>query len=213
MHALFFSAETFFTVGYGVMSLTSVYGHCVATVEMVVGLFFNALLTGLLFVRFSRPKSHIVIADRAVIDATDGVVTLQVRLANGRDALLTSVSARLGAVKGDSVDAPGSLWEVQELKLQSSRLSVLPLTWTLIRRIDESSPLNGVSALMLQHEGWQVYAAVQARDEALGATVETVRRFDATSIRFDQHYAEAVSRDKRARLTVDLTRLGASSKD
>ena len=101
---------------------------------------------------------------------------------------------------------------MQELKLQSSELAVLSLTWMLIHRIDESSPLSGVSAQMLNRVGWQVYAAIEARYEALGATVGTVRRFDATSIGFDQHYVEAVSRDKRGRLTVDLTRLGGSAR-
>lgn len=137
LHALFFSAETFSTVGYGAMFPASVYGHTVATVEMITGLFFDALLTGLIFVRFSRPRSHIVIADHAVINSSDGVTTLQIRLANGRDALLTGVSARLGAVKGEPHAAPGAAWDVQELKLQSGQMSVLPLTWTLVHRIEE----------------------------------------------------------------------------
>ena len=211
LHALFFSAETFSTVGYGALFPASVDGHTVATVEMITGLFFDALLTGLIFVRFSRPRSLIVIADHAVINSSDGVTTLQIRLANGRDALLTGVSARLGAVKGEPHAAPGAAWDVQELKLQSGQMSVLPLTWTLVHRIEEGSPLHGLGAHELADAGWQIYVVVRAHDEALGASVGTLRRFSAASIDFDQRYDEAVSRDRRGRLTIDLTRLGATS--
>jgi inward rectifier potassium channel len=51
----FFSVETLATVGYGHMYPTTFYGHCVTTVEIVIGMAGLAVITGLIFVRFSRP--------------------------------------------------------------------------------------------------------------------------------------------------------------
>src|SRR6185369_2488431 len=45
LQAFFFSVETLATVGYGVMTPASTYGHAVATAEIFVGMFLTALAT------------------------------------------------------------------------------------------------------------------------------------------------------------------------
>ena len=57
--AFFFSVETLATVGYGHAYPDTLFGHCVATFEIMVGLFGLAVMTGLIFVRFSRPTARI----------------------------------------------------------------------------------------------------------------------------------------------------------
>jgi inward rectifier potassium channel len=57
MGAFFFSLETLATVGYGEMAPAGFYGHAVAAVEIVCGMAFTAILTGILFVRFSKPQA------------------------------------------------------------------------------------------------------------------------------------------------------------
>ena len=86
--AFFFSVETSATVGYGDMHPVTVYGHAVCTAEIFVGIAFTALATGLLFVRFSRPKARIRFAESAVVALHAGQPTLMIRLANGRRGLL-----------------------------------------------------------------------------------------------------------------------------
>ena len=65
--AFFFSIETLATVGYGTMAPTTFYGHAVSAIEIVCGLVFTAIMTGLLFVRFSKPRPKILFADQAVV--------------------------------------------------------------------------------------------------------------------------------------------------
>ena len=64
---VFFSIETLATVGYGEMYPATPYGHVVASVEIVCGLAFTAILTGLTFVRFSRPRANLVFAANPVV--------------------------------------------------------------------------------------------------------------------------------------------------
>ena len=56
----FFSIETLATVGYGAMYPASLYGHIVATCEIVTGMMSMAVITGLLFARFSKPTARVL---------------------------------------------------------------------------------------------------------------------------------------------------------
>src|SRR5512141_2989303 len=51
----FFSVETLATVGYGNMSPATFYGHCVATMEIISVMLSLAVITSLVFARFSKP--------------------------------------------------------------------------------------------------------------------------------------------------------------
>jgi len=79
----FFSLETLATVGYGTMAPATLYGHAVSAIEIVSGMAFTAIMTGLLFVRFSKPRSKVLFADQAVITSHNCTPTLMVRIANG----------------------------------------------------------------------------------------------------------------------------------
>ena len=63
MSLFYFSIETLATVGYGDMHPRSDYGHLVATVEIFTGMCFLAVMTGLIFARFSRPRARFIFAD------------------------------------------------------------------------------------------------------------------------------------------------------
>ena len=63
----FFSIETLATVGYGQMYPATLYGHLVVAIEIMCGLTFTAILTGLTFVRFSRPRARLVFAPNPVV--------------------------------------------------------------------------------------------------------------------------------------------------
>src|SRR5882762_1845020 len=65
--AFFFSVQTLATVGYGHWYPQNLYGHVVTTVEIITGMFGLAVMTGLIFVRFSRPAARILFSKSAAI--------------------------------------------------------------------------------------------------------------------------------------------------
>ena len=93
--AFFFSVETLATVGYGHAYPDTLYGHCVATVEIMVGLFGLAVMTGLIFVRFSRPTARIKFSNVVVVAPFNGFPTLMIRLANQRNHAMVEAEFRL----------------------------------------------------------------------------------------------------------------------
>jgi len=58
--AFFYGVQTLSTVGFGHLYPTSLYGNVVTTLEIVVGMFFTAVVTGPIFVRFSRPVARVL---------------------------------------------------------------------------------------------------------------------------------------------------------
>ena len=210
--AYFFSLETSSTVGYGEMYPASAYGRVVSGTEIIVGLAFTALVTGLLFVRFSRPKARFCYAGQAVVASHAGRPTLMVRIANGRQGLLADATASLTLMR-KSRDGGTVLRQMLELRLTRTRLPVFPLTWTLMHEIDAASPLHGYDDAGLLADDVRLFLAVEARDVTLAATVLDVRDYGPGQILFGMRYAEAICLDANGHPIADLTRVGWIERD
>ena len=211
--AFFFSVETASTVGYGEMYPATFYGHCVCTAEICVGVAFTALMTGLLFVRFARPKAQVRYAQNAVIASHNGQPTLMIRIANGRRSLLYNAVAHLNlllTVRGEQGEI---IPRVHELRLARSRLPMFSLYWVLMHRIDESSPLHGYDALQLVEHDARLLLAVEARDLVVAAQVVDSKGYGPTQILFGMRYAEALSITDEGHLVADLAAISRTEHD
>lgn len=211
--AFFFSIETLATVGYGTMSPATLYGHAVSAVEIVCGMVFTAIMTGLLFVRFSKPKPKILFADQAIVTSYNCSPTLMVRIANGRMTLLTNATVQLGVLLFEESAEGHSLRRLHDLALSNTRLSLFALTWTVMHVIDETSPLAGYDAERFEEGDARLFLSIEARDNAIGAFVHDMRVYTAADVLFGVHYAEAVTLDDQRRPVADLTRLSLVEPD
>lgn len=209
----FFSLETLATVGYGAMSPGTLYGHIVSSVEIIVGMAFVAIMTGLTFVRFSRPRGKILFADKAVVATHNGQPTLMVRIANGRAVTLTDATARMSVLLQERT-LEGALYRgVHELPLIRPRIPLFPLTWTLMHRIDEASPLFGRSTRELQRVETRMFVSIEVRDPTLAAQVYAIRDYGAADIALQHRYGDAVSVDAHGRTIADLNRISVIEPD
>ncbi len=186
-----------------------------SAIEIVSGLVFTAIMTGLLFVRFSKPKPKILFADQAVVTSHNCAPSLMVRIANGRITLLTNAMVRLGVVLLEE-DAKGHpLRALHDLALSNATLSLslFPLTWTVMHEIDDNSPLTGYDAERFKESDARLVLTIEAHDQALGAAIHDLRVYTAGDVLYGMHYAEALSVDDRLRPVADLTRLSLVEPD
>lgn len=211
--AFFFSIETLATVGYGVMAPATLYGHVISAIEIVCGLVFTAIMTGLLFVRFSKPRPKILFADQAVVTSHNCAPTLMVRIANGRMTLLTNAVVRLGVILFEESAEGRPFRRLNDLALSNATLSLFPLTWTLMHEINEKSPLADYDAARFKEEDARLFLTIEARDHALGTAIHDVRIYAANEVLFGMHYGEAVSVDDQRRPVADLSRLSLIEPD
>src|SRR5262245_5300069 len=82
--AFFFSIQTMSTIGYGRMVPRSLFANVLVMIEALAGVFGLALMTGLIFAKFSRPSARVLFSRVAVITQWDGVPSLLFRMANAR---------------------------------------------------------------------------------------------------------------------------------
>ncbi|MEM6368523.1 MAG: ion channel [Myxococcota bacterium] len=141
--AFFFSVQTMATIGYGAMSPISAWSNALVTCEAFIGLMGFALATGLVFAKLSRPRANLLFAKHAVITNWDGVPHLMIRAANARTTEIADAHAHASALT-THVSQEGSRtrrWERLPLVVADNPL--LWLSWQLMHRIDEGSPLHG----------------------------------------------------------------------
>jgi len=211
--AFFFSTETLATVGYGEMYPATLYGHVVASSEIVCGMALTAIMTGLLFVRFSRPKARILYAEKVVVASHNGRPTLMLRIGNGRTGLLSDAAVRLNALIVDRTEGGQFYRHVHELKLSRSHFPVFAMTWTVMHELGPQSPLHGYDAARLADADVQLFLTVEARDPALAATVHDLKTYTTTDILFGMRYVDAISLDANRRPIADLTRISLVEPD
>jgi inward rectifier potassium channel len=211
--AFFFSIETLATVGYGKMYPATLHGHMIASIEIVCGLAFTAILTGLTFVRFSRPRAKLIFAANPVVAMHNGKPTLMVRIGNGRAAVLADAKAQLNVLLTETTTEGKVFRRAQELQLERAHIPMFPLFWTLMHVLDERSPLNGYDAARAVKANAQVFVAIEARDPTLATTVHDIRNYPAEDIRFGMRYTEAVTTARDGTAVLDLTTIGALEPD
>lgn len=210
----FFSIETLATVGYGVMAPADLYIHIVSSIEILCGLVFTAIMTGLIFVRFAKPKAKILFAENAVITRRDsGNAMLMIRLGNGRASLLTEATAKLTVFLLER-EATGKMTRsVHDLALIRPVMPVMALTWTLVHELDEHSPFADHTPERLAALDARLVLTVEARDTALGAAVFAMQDYPAARIRVGMRYQDAVTVDAEGHTEGDLRRLSLIEPD
>jgi len=211
--SFFFSIETLATVGYGEMAPATLYGHWVSSAEIVSGMAFTAIMTGLVFVRFSKPKAKIVYAENAVITRHNGRPTLMVRIGNGRTSLLTDLEVRLDALLHRTTEEGRRYRGVHELRLNRTAIPIFPLTHTLMHEIDAQSPLAGLDADTLAASDAWLVLSLEARDPGLAATVYDQRMYPASRIKFAMRYCDTISDEGDGHVVMDLRRISLIEPD
>jgi inward rectifier potassium channel len=203
--AFFFSVETSATVGYGDMHPVTLYGHIVCTVEIFSGLALTALATGLLFVRFSHPRPRIGYAENVVVARHQDYPTLMIRVANLRRTVLYDAVAHLSVVLSIPESGGQVVRRVYELQLARPRLPLFALVWTLMHRIDETSPLKGYDVARVKDHDAHFWLSVEARDITTGAQVIDTKGYAPAQVAFGQRYAEILSIDAAGNAVADLS--------
>ena len=209
----FFSIETLATVGYGVLAPSSTYAHVISALEILTGTAFTAIVTGLVFVRFSRPTARILFASHAVITRHNGHPTFMVRLVNARSTPMTGANARLFALVAETTEEGHALRRTHDMPLEQSFLPLFVMPWTVMHRIDEDSPLHGLDSQALQGNNLRLFVTVEAMDCVLSANVQDMKDYGPDYIRFGMRYADSIRHIEGASAVADLSRLSVLEPD
>jgi len=202
----FFSVETLATVGFGDMHPQTTYAHVVATVEIFTGMSFLAVMTGLIFARFSRPRARLVFARNPVVNRHEGQPTLMIRVANARANMISDAAAQLWLVRTERTAEGATFRRFHRLTLHRQENPMYILSWTLLHAIEPSSPLFGQSAEDLADSEATLVVILSGLDENAVQELRARRSYDSSLIRWGYRYADVLKPHDTGRVTINYAR-------
>lgn len=166
----FFSSQTLTTVGYGRISPVGFFANTVASLEALIGILTLAIITGLLYGRFVKPKAYVRFSHHAVVAPFKEGQALMFRMAPVKNARLSEVSVQ---VTGSMMlEENGKMINRYfPLPLQFDTLNTLYLSWTVVHPLNEESPLYHLSSKDMQQADLEVIVFFKAFDEDFANTV------------------------------------------
>src|SRR5437667_3223367 len=206
LDCFFSSVQTLATVGYGHMYPQTLYGHVISTVEIMTGVFLLAVMTGLIFVRFSRPIARVLFSRSMVIAPLNGKPTLMVRIGNENHHSMVEAKFRIMFSRDQQLAEGGDFRYFYDLKLHFDQLTVFPAALTLRHEIDDKSPLFGATIESLETERALFFVSVVGIDPIIAAEVQTQKDYTWRELRFGHRFVEIYAQEE-GRLTVDYGRL------
>lgn len=204
LNAFFFSVQTFTTVGYGILAPLGIAMNLVVTLESLMGWVGFAIITGVVFSRFSNPHVRILYSNNAVIAPPhEGEKSLQFRLANKRNNVLLEMEARVMLMVQDAACNR----HFYNLKLEQSSLHFFPLSWTVVHRIDKVSPLYNVTPEELEEQRAELLILMKGHDEDFGQTVHSRFSYRYDEILWNARFKNAFDIDAEGNVVFNLQKL------
>jgi len=203
LDVFFFSVETFTTIGYGVMSPHGVYGQSVMVLEAFVGLIMAAVTTGLVFARVSRPTARIMFSEVAVITEFDGAPTLMLRAANQRGNQILEAEASVNLARQITTIEGHTMRSFFDLPVVRARSPLFLLSWTIMHRIDESSPLYGMDPEALREDAAEVIVVLSGTDDTLAQRIHARHAYPPEKILWGRQFEDILSEAPDGRRVVD----------
>jgi len=202
---IFFSVQTLATIGYGRLVPATRIANVLVAFEALVGLLGFAVLSALLFARFTRPTAKIDFSRQAIIAPYEGGWALMFRLVNLRSHDLSAVRAIVSFAHW--VEDGESRWrEFDQLRLERESVMVMPLHWVVVHPITETSPLRGMTAESFAESEPEIVCLITADDETFAQTVHARTSYDRTDVVWGGRFRDMYLAD-RDHVAIDMGRL------
>ena len=202
--AFYFSVQTLGTIGYGSMYPTTPMANALVTVESVTGLLVLALVTGLVFAKFSRSTARIAFSHHVTIAPMDGVPTLMVRVGNERSSQIMDAHIRVTLVRTEHTLEGMTFYRMIDLVLLRERLPALSRSWTVMHAITADSPLHGQSPASLRAAEVELLVTVMGLDDTTVQPVHAQHTYLHEAIVWGKRHADVLDELPDGSLTLDV---------
>ncbi len=210
LESIYFSAQTFSTVGYGRVNPVSHLANFIAFAEMLVGMMYLALAAGLLFARFSRPVAKIVFSKKAVIAPYRDGKGFMLRLTNAKSNLLLDVEVKV-LLTINSIEGDKKVRKFYDLPLEMSKINILALSWTIVHPINDKSPLMGLDREKFEKSEAEFIVLIKGFNNTLSQNVHSRTSYKHYDIIWDARFASIFS-NKNGKAIVEIDKIGKYEK-
>jgi inward rectifier potassium channel len=184
----YFSTETFTTVGYGRVNPVGDAANLVSGIESLTGLLSLAIATGLIYGRFSRPRSYLAFSDHAVVSPFKEGTGLMFRFAAYKDKhSLTDLEIRVN-VGLQVLENDKPVYKYFSLDLERTRVETMPMSWTVVHPILETSPLYGFTEEDMKNADVELYVMLRGFDDVFSNYVQQRTSYTYQEIFFNRKF-------------------------
>ncbi|MFM6937732.1 ion channel [Aquirufa sp. TARAVU-A1A] len=189
----FFSTQTFTTVGYGRVNPVGELTNWIAAIESLIGFLSFAIAAGLLYGRFSRPRSFVRFSEKMLLANYQQGKALMFRLVGYKDDhILTNVEIKVSA----RLFTQDGSYQFYNLDLERSHVDSLVLNWTVVHPIDSNSPFAGLTVEQIKALQPEVSALLIGFDEVYSSTVMARNSYALSDLLFGFRFAPMYFRGK-----------------
>jgi len=202
----FFSVQTMATIGYGKMEPVTLFSNILVSIEALTGLLALALMTGLVFSKFSRPTARVRFSRYAVIGPRDGVHSLMIRAANLRANRIVEADMHVVLARQEVTAEGDTIRRLYDLNLTRSRSAMFALSWTAVHRIVDGTPLYGQTRESMANCAAEIIVSIIGLDETFSQTVHARHTFELDEIVWGARFADVLVLHPDGSRSVDYTR-------
>jgi inward rectifier potassium channel len=189
----FFSVQTMATVGYGSMYPATTTAHVLTTAESLAGIFVIALVTGIVFSKFSVIRARVQFATHAVIAPMDGVPTLMFRVGNERMSRVIHSVLRVILTRTERTQEGVVMYRMYDLKLEREWAPALTRSWTVMHRVTQDSPLFGQTPESIAKSEVELLLTLSGTDEISGQTLHAAHTYLDNVVRWGARHADMLT--------------------
>jgi inward rectifier potassium channel len=167
----YFSTQTFTTVGYGRINPVSDGADVIASLESLAGWLSFALVTGLLYGRFTRPRGYIAFSEQALISPYKDGLGLIFRMVPYKTNHYLTDARVIVTTAFKVAEANKEEYKFYQLPLERSRIDMFNMNWTVVHPIDRQSPLLNFTEDDFRTSDMELYVQIRGYDPVFSNTV------------------------------------------
>jgi len=207
--AFTFSVQTISSIGYGAMHPTTDWARALANLEAFVGMLMMAVATGLMFAKFSRPTARIDFSHNVLVQHRDGTPHLVLRMTNQRGNRIVGARMHLAMLIDEETTEGQKMRRIIDLPLVREHTPTFAMSLILMHRLDESSPLAGMTEAQMKAVIAMMIVTVQGLDETFSQTVHAQNYYKADHIVWAHRFIDMVHVQPNGTIEIDHSLLDA----
>ncbi len=200
----FFSVQTLATIGYGVMAPRTLWAHWLVTIEAFIGMLTVAMVTGLMFSKFSRPTARVEFSKFAIVAPRNGVPTLMFRMSNQRANQIVEARVQVAVAMSERTLEGETMRRFFDLQMVRHQNIIFALSWTAMHVIDETSPLFGHTEESLANTDIEVVVSLVGMDETMSQTVHARWSYVPPEICWNHRFVDIIRSNEKGERYIDL---------
>ncbi|MEO7048175.1 MAG: ion channel [Ferruginibacter sp.] len=184
----YFSMQTLTTVGYGHVSPVGDGVNMISGLESLSGFLSLAIATGLIYGRFSKPRSYLAFSEMALVSPYKDITGLMFRFASYKDMHTLSdleIKVNLGLQVLEN-DKP--VYKYFSLSLERSKVESMAMSWTVVHPIDETSPLKDFTEEDMKNGDVEIYVMLRGFDDVFSNFVQQRTSYTYNEILFNRKF-------------------------